>query len=210
MKVQLPWIGKAAGSSAGAIYQTYWGNTYSRSFPALFHYPDTKKQQECQASFFDIQRIWLPIYNTISTQIGKMQRKNKNPFNQLTSSIYHIFNPYKEQKLSRLPNFFGLDPKNRVRIFFSIDEMRIDATAVEMWFTWFRPYIEIDMTPTTLHFLLFNLSRTSMYYQTIPFSTDYRNIDFRNTNEWKEGDKLTLYVAISGDSWFGNFNIQKL
>ena len=76
MKLQLPWIGKAAGSSAGQILQSYWGHTYSRSFPSMFHYPNTKLQQECQAKFFDIQRIWQPIYVVIRQHIGSTQRTN--------------------------------------------------------------------------------------------------------------------------------------
>lgn len=93
MKVQLPWIGKAAGSSAGTIYQSYWGHTYTRSFPALFHYPDTPAQQATQALFHDVQRFWLPIYQHLEPSIGKEQRKGINAFNVLAKCIYKVFNP---------------------------------------------------------------------------------------------------------------------
>lgn len=88
--------------------------------------------------------------------------------------------------------------------------MEIDENGVAIWFVWNRPYLEIEMIPTTIHFLLVNLTRTSMYYTYLPFDTSYSNIDIRNTNDWKEGDNIKLYVAISGDFWFGNFNLQQL
>lgn len=208
MKVQLPWIGKAAGSSAGTIYQTYWGNTYSRSFPALFHYPDTKKQQECQASFFDIQRIWLPIYNEISTHIGKMQRKNKNPFNKLTSSIYHIFNPYDKESHVKVPENFGLDPLNRVYGILRNCDIKIEDKTVKVQFTWLRPYINISEPITTAHYILFNTTLVSMYYASYPLDGSMEEITFENGNQWNKEDEIYFYLALSGETWLGNFNLQ--
>ena len=207
MKVQLPIMGRASGSSAGLIYQAYYGNTYARSFPLIFHYPDTKKQQQCQASFFDIQRVWLPIYLNLTKNISKMQRKNTNPFNKLMASVYRIFNPYQHAKFNKLPKDFGLDRYNRLRADIREQHVRIEPNTVTLTFYMMRPVVGIGVSPNETHVLLFNLSQQNMYYTKIPLRGDTNTVELSNTNKWEPDDKIALYIALSAPNWLGNFNL---
>lgn len=210
MKVHLPIVGKASGSSAGLIYQSYWGNTYTRSFPFSFHYPDTTKQQECQASFFDIQRIWIPIYKELTKNIAPMQRKNKNPFNKLTSAVYRVFNPYKRKELKNLPQNWGLDQNNRVRAKITNPEISVDSKQITLSFYMQRPIKDIDIFITDTLILLFNQRQQNMYFKTIPFQGDYNLVDIVNTNNWELDDDISVYIALACNEWLGNFNLLPL
>lgn len=207
MKVQLTWLGKASGRSQNTIYQSYWGKTFTRSMPFLFHYPDTEKQQICQSLFFDIQRIWLPIYNEINKNIAPMQRRNKNPFNDLTSKIYHIFNPYERRRFQRLPKNFGLDKLNRVRPIIVVESFNIAPDKISFYFDNNRPYIGIDMIAKNLEILLFNITKQTMYYVQDDFVAGSHRLGIVNSNDWQPGDEIAIYVAISGEFWLGNFNL---
>lgn len=209
MKVQLPLLGKAAGSSGRTIYQSYWGNTYTRSFPFSFHYPDTNSQQTTQAKFFDIQRIWLPIYKELTNSISHMQRVNKNPFNTLTSFVYRIFNPYGKVTYRFPPRFFGLDPKNRIRPNIAEPILHIDDREVTFLFDNNRPWYDMSFDAELLHVILFNVDRQSMYYKNKPFHSMGYVVKFENTNEWKPEDTVYMYIALSDKNWLGNFNIVK-
>lgn len=210
MKVHLPIVGKATGSSAGLIYQSYWGNTYTRSFPFSFHYPDTAKQQECQASFFDIQRVWIPIYKELTKNIAPMQRKNKNPFNKLTSAVYRIFNPYKRKDHKNLPQNWGLDPNNRVHANIVSPEIRVDSKAVTLSFFMKRATIEVSVSIDETLILLFNQRQQNMYFTTIPLQGDLNTVELENTNNWEIDDDICAYVALAGPNWLGNFNLLPL
>jgi hypothetical protein len=207
MKVQLAWFGKAAGRSAGTIYQTYFGNTYTRAMPFSFHYPDTKKQQETQASFFDIQRNWFPIYNQIKLHIDMSQKKNKNVFNQLSKAIYKILNPYKKSKLINPIENFGLDPLNQnkpVVIGFRLDFKEKD---IVLNFNMARPiWVRSEWIEST-HILLFNRTQQTMMYQETKFQPDTNIIGFENLQRWENSDKIFTYMALSSQNYLANFNL---
>lgn len=207
MKVQLPLLGKAAGSYAGGIYQSYFGHTYVRSFPAIFHYPDTQDQQTTQAKFFDVQRSWLPIYQALTQFIGKMQTRNKNPFNVFSKGLYKIFNPYaKKYKFFPL-KYFGLDPLNRVRPAITALNVKIDENDVMIRFDLLRPYNDMAIKLKTTHILALNLTQQTLYYANKDLQAGSNEFPFVNTNHWQNGDTVVLYVALSADSWLGNFNL---
>lgn len=210
MKVQLPVVNHASGTTGNLIFQTYRGRTYARAFPAIFHYPDTKKQQDCQASFFDIQRIWLPIYKELTKNIAPMQRKNKNPFNKLTSAVYHIFNPYQRKKYKRIPQNWGLDPDNRIHANIVSPDIRVDKEKVTLSFYMQRPTIGVSVPISETLVLLFNQRQQNMYFTTIPLQGDLNTIDFKNTNNWELTDDICAYIALAGREWLGNFNLVPL
>lgn len=206
MKVQLPWLNKASGRSLGTIYQSYWGNTYTRSMPSLFHYPDTPEQQATQATFFDIQRIWIPIYYELAKSIQRQQRKNKNPFNVMSSFIYRIFHPYKPGAQDRFPSNWGLDRLNRFRPVLRNAGLNVLEKEITLSFDQFRPYNDLGFTITTQHVLLFNVTRQSMLYTNTPLTAGQNICLFENTNDWKKTDEIVFYFALSCESWLGNFN----
>ena len=206
MKVHLPIIGKATGSSAGLIYQSYWGNTYARSFPFSFHYPDTVKQQECQATFFDIQRNWAPIYNQLKNYIMKEQRRNKNPYNTLSKAIYRIFNPYHDKIKEVYPSNFGLDPQNRIRPVTTEKEISFDHDEFNLHFNMGRPYNELSVILETVNIIIFNETKQNMMYYEDKFHAGHYYIRLKNTLDWENSNKILVYLAISANTWLGNFN----
>ena len=205
MKVNLPIVGKATGSSAGLIYQSYWGSTYTRSFPFSFHYPDTKKQQECQASFFDIQRVWLSFYPKIMVNINKSQKRNRNPFNALSAAIYKVLNPYVKPNYKNPPQSFGLDTSSLMHMQVNVDAFNFADGNIRIGVSFMRPHNSTGFQITKLHCILFNRTSQSMYYKNIELDHQVNTIYFENTQDWKEDDEILFYTAISADNWLGNF-----
>lgn len=210
MKVQIPILNKATGRSGDTIFQSYNGNTYTRSMPVIFHYPDTHKQQVTQATFFDLQRTWIPIYEVLKNSIQRQQRKNKNPFNVMSSFIYKILQPFKPNADYNLIKSFGLDPLNRVRTFVYDVHYSINPSDVVMQFSLKLERNDTSFEMTETNIILFNRTKMSMYFQSIRFEESPLSLKFVNTNEWESGDSLLMYVSLSCDSWLGNFNICEL
>lgn len=207
MKVQLPWFGKAAGRSAGTIYQSYFGNTYTRAMPFNFHYPDTKKQQETQASFFDIQRNWFPIYNKIKLNIKMQQRNDKNVFNRLSQAVYRILNPYAKKVNKKPQRFFGLEPRNENRP--RIAELQVDFKdeRIDIYFDMQRPYWYRSEQIRSSKMLLFNRTQQTMMYQETQFHAGYNELIFENKMHWNETDDILIYLAIASENYLANFNL---
>ncbi|MBR5594609.1 MAG: hypothetical protein IKS96_02705 [Fibrobacter sp.] len=207
MKFQVPWLGKAAGRSAGTIYQTYWGATYGRSMPTLFHYPDTAKQQETQGKFFDLMKPWVQIYNQLSPSISKQQRVNKNPFNIMSGFIYKIFHPYTAAKVNRYPSNFGVDRLNRVRPVITDASIDFKGGVIALHYENQRPYTINDLHIDTSNVLLLNITKQSMLFVQMKFVAGPNDEKLENTNEWGKDDEILFYVALSCPNWLGNFNL---
>lgn len=209
MKVQLPWAGKATGSSAGLIYQSYWGRTFARTFPSIFHYPDTQLQQITQAKFHDIRRVWDPIYRNISQYIGKGQRVNRNTYNDYLRGLYRAFNPYDEKSKNTPPRYWGIDPANRMTL--ELADVRIinikDLIAIR-WGT-ITLHNKISAAPTNQMILLLNLTQQTLYFADVEYVSYRHDWAFRNLQDWREDDKLLFYTAIAAKDWLGNFNLAK-
>lgn len=207
MKVQLTWFGKAAGRSAGTIYQSYFGNTYTRAMPFSFHYPDTQKQQKTQASFFDIQRNWLPIYSVLQSFIDKSQRYNKNTFNVLSTNIYRVFNPYIVKAYEHLPKDFGLNSKNLLVPNISDFSLEENVQSVFLTFQNGKPIQQIDIEAEIIHILLFNKTTIEMMYKNEKITYGKIQVKLENTMYWKPQHNIVTYIALSSKQWLGNFNL---
>lgn len=207
MKVQLPWFGKAAGRSAGTIYQSYFGNTYTRAMPFSFHYPDTKRQQETQASFFDIQRNWFPIYNQIKLNVKMQQRNNKNVFNRLSQAVYKVLNTYDKKKYKEPLRFFGLETKNENRPVTARVHIDFKEKKINVFFDMNRPYWYRKENISDIHLLLFNQSQQTMLYQNNMFQAGENMITLENTLDWQETDTIYIYLALSSENYLANFNL---
>ena len=107
----------------------------------------------------------------------------------------------------KYPQNFGLDRLNRVRPTVFEPEIRVDADDVLVHFNMGRPYVGVDVTLKTTHILLCNLSRDLMLYVAVDFKGDLQDIYLKNTQQWKADDKILWYMALSGDTWLGNFNM---
>lgn len=207
MKVQLTWFGKAAGRSAGTIYQSYFGNTYTRAMPFSFHYPDTKNQQKTQASFFDIQRNWFPIYNQIKLNIKKQQRNDKNVFNRLSQAIYRVLNPYAKKINEKPQRFFGLEPRNENHAIIAELQVSFRDARINIYFDMQRPYWYRSEQIESSHLLVFNRTQQTMMYQQTKFQAGVNDIVFENIMHWTETDDILIYLAIASDNYLANFNL---
>lgn len=207
MKVQLPWLNKASGRSAGTIYQSYWGATYTRSMPTLFHYPDTEKQQETQAKFYDTQRNWLPIYRQLMQYASPSQRKNKNSFNRLSRYVYKILNLYYGITHYTAPAAWGLERLNKMRPVITNMELYLKDDNIILEIDVNRPHNETQHRVRWIHILLFNLTQKYLLFQTIPIAGGLQNVIFSNTMDWQPSDGFRVYIALSDNDWLGNFNL---
>lgn len=205
MKVQLPWYGKAAGSSAGTIYQSYWGHTYTRSFPFIFHYPDTQKQQKTQASFFAIQRAWWAIYPQIAAFIPQSQRRNRNIYNALSKSLYNSILTYKDKKETNVRKNFGLDDRKQVKIFLDLQSVQYDGSKYGIWITLKDIVSTRKFSPKWCHYLLYNITQQEFFYQYAEYDSPDLSATFKLLTDWDRYDLVVCYLALSDENFFTNF-----
>lgn len=205
MKVHLPFVGKATGSSAGLIYQSYWGNTYTRSFPFNFHYPDTDKQQKCQFDFFRIQRAWWPIYNKLKFSIPKQCRRNTNIYNKLSKGLYVVFMTYSKIKEENILEIWGLDERKTVMMDIGRMPIRIDNDNIYVGFSINGIYGKRHFSPQSYNMLLCNITQQEFYFQTNEVHAGLNEVEFLILSEWNRTDIIIAYVAFSNDEFFTNF-----
>lgn len=205
MKVHLPIVGKATGSSAGLIYQSYWGNTYTRSFPFSFHYPDTDKQQKTQFDFFQIQRAWWPIYNQLKLSIPKQCRRNTNVYNKLSNGLYKVFMTYTEIKAQNVVDVWGLDERKTVIVEMWKNLIEFDGLKLIVNTEIKEIYGKRNFNPTTYNMLLCDVSQQEFYFKAAKLESKEIKESFIITNEWSKSDIVVAYVAFSNDEFFTNF-----
>lgn len=205
MKVHLPIVGKATGSSAGLIYQSYWGNTYTRSFPFIFHYPDTAKQQKCQFDFYRIQRAWWPIYNQLKLSIPKQCRRNTNVYNKLSNGLYKVFMTYSGIKAQNIVEVWGLD--ERKTVVFDLEKYPISFDGLKLFVR--TDILDIhgkrSFNPISYNMLLCNITQQEFYFKVKQLTEKKILESFIVTSEWSQSDIIVAYVAFSNDEFFTNF-----
>ena len=207
MKVHLPIVGKASGSSAGLIYQSYYGNTYTRSFPFLFHYPDTAKQQKCQASFFAIQRAWWPIFYKMRDYVSKSQRHNTNIFNKLSKGLFKSIMTYSEKSERNKTMSWGLDTRRSVTFVPDNLKLSIDREVCYVDTTISGLLCKRKFIPNYYHLLLYNVTQQMFYYIVEQYTDPKISSSFLLTAKWEDSDLILLYVALSSNDFFSNFHL---
>lgn len=205
MKVHLPIVGKATGSSAGLIYQSYWGNTYTRSFPFSFHYPDTDKQQKCQFDFFQIQRAWWPIYKELKMSIPKQCRRNTNVYNELSNGLYRALMTYAPVKTENALQVWGLDKRKSVKADLKTSKIIIEDQRVFVSCYLNGFYGKRKFVPSVFNMLLCNITQQEFYLKIEKLESDTIAVEFFVTSEWSQSDIIVAYVAFSNDEFFTNF-----
>lgn len=210
MKVHLPIVGKATGSSAGLIYQSYWGNTYTRSFPFSFHYPDTANQQKCQFDFFQIQRAWWPIYNQLKLSIPKQCRRNTNVYNELSNGLYRVFMTYAPVKSENVLQIWGLDKRKSVSVNLKAFKIILEDRRIFVSCFLYGFYGKRKFVPSVYNMLLCNITQQEFYLKVAKLESDTIEENFVVTSEWSESDIIVAYVAFSNDEFFTNFYLCSL
>lgn len=129
-----------------------------------------------------------------------------NVFNKLSSCIYRILNPYKEESKNSLPSDFGLDIHNRVRPVTLEALIAFKEDSFTLHFYMGRPHIDISIRIEEIHVIIFNETQQTMQYAEDKFHAEYYDMVFKNTLDWQESDTLHVYLALSSSNWLGNFN----
>ena len=124
----------------------------------------------------------------------------------LSSFIYKIFHPYSLSKNEKFPSNWGLDSLNRIRPTTNTPSIKIDDNDIRIDFEMNRPYNGTQFIFTTSNMLIFNITRQSMLFFTDEFSGGIKEYKMENTNNWQQEDEMIFYIALSCESWLGNFN----
>lgn len=205
MKVQLPWMGKATGSSAGLIYQSYWGRTYARTFPAVFHYPNTPAQQACQAKYWHNRFEAGVCYRTIQRNLSPYQKRITNPYNAMFKSVNDMFNQRDANPNSPIPYDFGIDIRHSVYaiikpVFYVVrpDWVIIDANIKEI-------KSEFQFIPDKAFLILVNFIRNEVWTQPTNFHSGNIYGEWPNTTTWPSTQYPHFYVGLANDHFCTNF-----
>ena len=209
MKVQLPFHNHAAGRSGGSIFQTYWGRTFARSMPVLFHYPDTPSQHDTQMKYYNIVRQLKTAYPTISLNVPKSQRYNTNVYNIYSQAVFQILNPYAKPQFSKPPRFFGLDKLNRVILPAVVDGFSIEGKWFYFRFHFLTPVVGISDVFNWFIVFCFNRSRHQIYCSRFWYTPTITQFSAAFGSSWAVNDDILMYFCLSGQNWLGNFNLAK-
>lgn len=209
MKIQMPFHGHAAGRSGNTIFQTYWGNTYTRSMPILFHYPNTPAQQATQAIYYNIRNLYREMYRNIRSFVHEGQRHNVNIYNLYFKAIFQVCNPYDKPELNKPLQNFGLDELNRVILPATVDGFSISGRYFYFHFHFSSPTIRIQSRFNYFYALAVNRSKKQFYTVRFYYSASTTQFSLALADSWSVDDDILLYFALQGSEWFGNFNIAK-
>lgn len=210
MKAQIPILNHASGQSAGFIYQTYYGNTYMRSMPVLFHYPDTPAQQKAQGTFYNIQEQLLAIYGQYSLRFPGNQRHNTNMFDVISKGIYTAAKSYPNARAKSQIRCFGNDRQKQVKITpikygISIDSRQINVESVYAYSTWRRVF-----SPVTCYLLLINQNQQLLLATSFNYMAQNFTVQLTNSQVWVPNDEVVAYLALGNQEFFSNFNLISL
>ena len=205
MKVQLPWMGKATGSSAGLIYQSYWGRTFARTFPAMFHYPNTPAQQACQTKYWHNRIEAEACYGTIQRYLSSYQKRITNPYNAMFKSVNDMFIQHETNPYAPIPNDFGIDIRHSVnaniRSVFNVvrpDRVIIDANIINI-------KSEFQFEPDKAFLILVNFRRKEVWTQPANFHGGNIYGSWPNTTTWPSTQVAIFYVGLANNHFCTNF-----
>lgn len=205
MKVQLPWMGKATGSSAGLIYQSYWGKTFARTFPAIFHYPNTPKQQLCQAKYWHLRIEVGACYEELRYDLSDYQKRIKNPYNQLFQSARTMFESQAADPRAPWQVSFGVDAINAVTCSFYEYQSHITPERIICDARIHDFKSEFKFFPEKCWICLVNWTRQELWTRGTDFQQGYVQTWWRNATGWPSTDDVVWYFAISDDHYMSNF-----
>lgn len=205
MKLQLPWIGRASGTSAGMIYQSYHGMTVMRAKPVIYHYPNTKPQQTAQAKYWTIMEQWLAIYRSTRKLFPKVMPSNYNIFNVWGRGIYQAALTYPRVFRNKPPRFFGNDRRETIRLSFPVADYDLEDAVLKLAFGVDIQYRHRTITPELLHCILINQTRQSLQYAVTKYEPSNFDLVFEDLEGWQPSDGITVYVAIQDQEFFTNF-----
>lgn len=209
MKAQLPIIHHGSGHAGNIIFQTYWGRTFLRSMPILFHYPDTPAQQKAQGLYWTITRQFQAIYSNFKRSFPKRNNSNKNIYNVLCKGIFQAADPYDSQHTAPPPLRFGLDTQQQIKLSFMASKIVVDKTTIIMSFQVSLHMWRRTFRPATAFVLAINRTQQSLLGTIQPYEQGNFDIVLQNTVAWFPTDEVVAYVAAGNKETISNFYLIK-
>lgn len=205
MKLQLPWINRAAGTTAGIVFQTYNGNTYSHAKTAYYHYPNTQAQQETQGKFYNIMWQFLYIYRSMRIYIPAQVRHNCNMYNVLSSGVFAASLTYPNPQRKTPPVWFGADKMQQVKVNFANGAIEVSLQSVSVKFNVSLQFYRRNFNPKFYHLLLVNASQQLLMSETSTYTSSCFAIELQNISKWLPTDTISVYLMLSNKNFSTNF-----
>jgi hypothetical protein len=209
MKVQLPWMGKATGSSAGLIYQSYWGRTFARTFPAIFHYPNTHAQQACQAKYWHLRLEVEGCYERLRYDLSDYQKRIKNPYNQLFQSARTMFESQTADPTAPWQLYFGVDALNAISVDVMTYQSHITPQRVICDALVNDVTSKFDFFPKWAWICLVNWTRQELWTRKADYGQGWVQQFWPNDTGWPSTDFVVFYIGVSNNHYMSNFYLTK-
>lgn len=205
MRVLSPISGAIKGSAGNLIFQHYYGRTYGRSLPALFHYQPTPRQKEVQDKYYNVKNQWGRIYPLIKPYIPKAQFKKANPYDMLFVGIIKALNTFDQSTVGSRLTAFGSDVTNKQKIFPGSYTTEIIPDGEKVTFAEIGYATKVDFEPTYSHALLIDRNKKFLQYSRANYAKADISFEF-DEMEVKSSDlPLLYYIALSDNQNFSNF-----
>ena len=205
MKQQLPFAGAASGQAGGLIYQHYNGNTYVRSKPAIFHYPNTPAQQAQQEKYWSVFTPFRKAYDKFSSYIPEVNRKRANACLFLQKHINDFYAGFEYSSNYRPPTVWGLDPKNEVSFYPWISSFGPSQYEVYIRFYVRNIISERVFNPSNIVCLYVCDKVTVILSDVFPFEPQPKDYYVRFPIALPFGTNIYFYVALCNNEFFTNF-----
>ena len=207
MKQQLPFAVAASGRAGGLIFQHYNGNTYSRSLPAFFHYPDTERQRKAQQLYWLIRRDVTYYYATFGDFIPQQQRYNKNVFNILLHCFFEIHAGFHKKPYVAPPIAWGIDNRKSVQLQFDVLYSMLVSDTVVTYGSVSSISGRRSFTPQDCHFIVISDNVELITYRHTKFKPNPSTIHIPAETYLPAGTNLYIFCALSNDEFFTNFTL---
>lgn len=210
MKIQLPWIGNAAGTTGNMILQTVRGRTYMREKPIYYHDPKTQAQLDQRKRWYYLFDEWNRIYPLFSSLIPKAQRTNRNVYDDMLKDAYFV--TYINETIPARPilSMWGLDDDNQVKCVFSSLQWSIDYLTVSFSCNLLSLSATRRFSPRNLVAIAVDVSRGRFMCAVLPYSSSSVAVSWSNSRGFAAEDEVYFYVALCDDAYISNFYLPAL
>lgn len=209
MKAQLPIIHHGSGHAGNIIFQTYWGRTFLRSMPVLFHYPDTPAQQKAQGLYWTITRQFQAIYGIFKRSFPKRNNSNRNIYSVLSKGIFQAADPYDSQHTTPPPLRFGLDTQQQIKLSFLVSKVVVEKTTISIAFQLSVSLWRRAFRPTRVYLVAVNRTQQSLLGAEQSYQSTEIEFVLQNSVLWESTDAVVAYVAIGNKETLSNFYLIK-
>lgn len=209
MKLQLPWIGNASGTSGNMILQTYHGETYMREKPLIYHDPKTPAQMLQRYKFWGLLDEWRTYYDSFKAFIPESQRKKRNVFDELFSIMWFIVEKRYTQEWWQKIWWWGIDKDNEVT--FNNIEDYIDFNSRNVLIEVHYENLVSKRKFTPKNYVLLAMKPDEQQYMIATGEYPHYSIQtgWPNAYGWQFGDNVLFFLALYDENFFTNFALNE-